>query len=229
MHLVRLAGPALLLALAAVWLAPAQEASLPPPATKRINFADDIQPLIEGRCQVCHGVQLQSNGLRLDSRDLALQGGYSGAAINPGNSANSKLIRMVAGLEQGIVMPPAGEKLTAKQIGMLRAWIDQGAEWPTKTAEAAPESPATTSADLGTTHWSFQAVERPATPAVKNHRWAKSAIDHFVLTRLEKEGIEPSPLAERRTLLRRVSLDLTALPPTPAEVATFLADDSPEA
>ncbi len=229
MQTARLAGLALLIALGAVCVALAQEASLPPPATRTINFADDIKPLIEGRCQVCHGEQLQSNGLRLDSRGHALQGGYSGPAIAPGNSAESKLIRMVTGLEKGVVMPPGDEKLTAQQIGLLRAWIDQGAEWLATTAEAAPESPTTTSADLGTIHWSFQPVERPPPPAIKNHQWAKSPIDHFVLAHLEKEGIEPSSLADRRTLLRRVSLDLTGLPPTPAEVATFLTDDSPQA
>ena len=136
---------------------------------------------------------------------------------------------MVAGLEKDVVMPPAGEKLTAKQIGLLRGWIDQGADWPTEQAEAPADKPGGTATESKTTHWSFQPVERPAPPAAKNHDWAKSPMDRFVLARLEKEGIEPSPLADRRTLLRRVSLDLTGLPPTPAEVADFLADDSPEA
>ena len=204
-------GLAACLVLMASLAVQAQQATLPPAATRTINFADDIQPLIEGRCQACHGPQLQSNGLRLDSRDHLLKGGYAGPAVVPGNSAESKLIRMVAGLEQGIVMPPAGEKLTAQEIGLLRAWIDQGAEWPATTAEAAPESPATTSADLGTTHWSFQPVERPSPPAVNSHQWAKSPIDHFVLARLEKEGIEPSPLAgpergDGKVAPRRVAL-----------------------
>ena len=229
MQLARLAGPAFLIALAALWVAPAQEAFLPPAAVRKVIFTRDIKPLIEGRCQVCHGAQLQSNGLRLDSRAHAIQGGYSGPAIIPGNSADSKVIRMVAGLEKDVVMPPAGEKLTAKQIGLLRDWIDQGADWPTEQAEAPADKPGGTATESKTTHWSFQPVERPAPPAAKNHDWAKSPMDRFVLARLEKEGIEPSPLADRRTLLRRVSLDLTGLPPTPAEVADFLADDSPEA
>lgn len=229
MQLARLAGPAFLIALAALWVAPAQEAFLPPAAVRKVIFTRDIKPLIEGRCQVCHGAQLQSNGLRLDSRAHAIQGGYSGPAIIPGNSADSKVIRMVAGLEKDVVMPPAGEKLTAKQIGLLRGWIDQGADWPTEQAEAPADKPGGTATESKTTHWSFQPVERPAPPAAKNHDWAKSPMDRFVLARLEKEGIEPSPLADRRTLLRRFSLDLTGLPPTPAEVADFLADDSPEA
>ena len=178
---------------------------------------------------MCHGPQLQSNGLRLDSREHVLKGGYSGAAVRPGDSAGSKLIRMVAGLEKDVVMPPAGEKLAAKEIGLLRAWIDQGAEWALEEAEVNEGAPAVVSAKPKTTHWSFQPVARSAPPSVNHHTWAKNRIDRFVLARLEKDGIEPARRAIKRTLLRRVSLDLTGLPPTPAEVVEFLAGDGTEA
>ncbi len=223
------------IALAACWglvasfAVQAQQGSLPSPVERQVSFVGDIRPLLESRCQMCHGPQLQSSGLRLDRREHALKGGYSGAAIRPGDSAGSKLIRMVAGLEKDLVMPPAGEKLTAKEIGLLRAWIDQGAEWPVEEAEVNEEAPAVVSAKPRNTHWSFQPVARPAPPSVKHRAWAKNPIDRFVLARLEKDGIEPSRQTDRRTLLRRVSLDLTGLPPTLAEVAEFLAGDGTEA
>ena len=225
-RIARATGLASLVALTSILVVPAQQPSLPPPATKKIDFAEDIQPLIENRCQVCHGAQLTTSGLRLDSRDYALQGGYSGPAVIAGNSVESKLIRMVAGLDKGLIMPPAGERLTAQQIGLLRAWIDQGAQWPAEQTKAHIETPSATSTQSEATHWSFRPIKRPMPPVVKNGRWAKSPVDRFVLARLEREGIEPSPLADKRTVLRRVSLDLTGLPPTPAEVAAFLADNS---
>jgi len=207
----------------------AQQVSLPPPVDRQVSFGGDIRPLLEGRCQMCHGSQVQSSGLRLDRREHVLKGGYSGAAIRPGDSAGSKLIRMVAGLEKGVVMPPAGERLTAGEIGWLRAWIDQGAEWPAEEVRVSTEASAAVAAGPGSTHWSFQPLVRSPPPAVESDAPITSPIDRFVLARLEKEGIERSPPADNRTLLRRVSLDLTGLPPTPAEVAAFLTDESPEA
>ncbi len=194
----------------AVSLASAQ--GLPPAATTKIDFTRDIEPLLAKRCFVCHGPQQQMSGLRLDSRETALKGGASGVDIKPGDSANSRLIRLVSGLDKK-TMPPMGARLTAAEVGRLRAWIDQGAAY---SAHAA-------------THWSFQKIQRPAVPAVKNRAWVRNPIDAFILARLEKEGIAPSPEARQLTLLRRVSLDLTGLPPTPAEIRAFLADTRPDA
>src|SRR5581483_23665 len=101
-----------------------------PSASKRIEFSRDIQPLLERRCIVCHGSRQQMGGLRLDQKDDALRGGKSGPVIRPGHSADSRLIRLVSGAEGKLVMPPVGERLNAAEIRMLRAWIDQGANWP---------------------------------------------------------------------------------------------------
>ena len=214
--------------------ASADSSKLPPAATRQINFDHDVKPVIE-RCYACHGPQQQMNGLRLDRPGDAERGGYSGPAIVPGKSAASRLIHLVAGLEKDIVMPPVGDRLTSAEIGILRAWIDQGALRPT-----APEAKvASSESQLGaeeqsqgspkSTHWSFQPLRRPAVPEARDRSWTRNAIDNFVLARLGAEGIQPSQQADRRTLIRRVSLDLIGLPPTPQQVAKFLADDRPDA
>ncbi|MBS1854774.1 MAG: PSD1 domain-containing protein [Acidobacteria bacterium] len=185
---------------------------LPPAAKGKIDFARDVEPLLARRCFMCHGAQQQMSGLRLDSREGVLAGGKSGIDVKAGDSANSRLIHLVSGAEKK-VMPPMGAHLTAAEVGILRAWIDQGVPYSAHTA----------------THWSFQKVRRPAVPAVKNAAWVRNPIDAFIADRLEKENIAPSPEAGKLTLLRRVSLDLTGLPPTPEEIRDFLADTRPDA
>ena len=145
-----------------------------------------------------------------------LAGGDNGPAIVPGKSAESRLFRFVAGLDDENVMPPDGDDLPASQVAVLKAWIDQGAKWP--DSETATNRPA---------HWAFQKPVRPALPAVKNPANVRNPIDAFVLARLDKEGLSPSPEADKATLIRRVSLDLTGLPPTVEEVDAFLADRDP--
>ena len=212
------------------------EGALPPPAKSRVDFGRDVGPLFKERCESCHGPEKQMGGLRLDSREAALAGGYSGAVILSGNSAESKLIHMVAGVKkdkdkESLVMPLVGEKLTPEQVGLLRAWIDQGAEWPEQQAAPGPE--AAQSERPQTTHWAFIPPQRVAVPQVRNRArnrtWIRNPIDAFVLAKLEAEGIEPSPEADRTTLIRRVSLDLIGLPPTPREVDEFLADNRTDA
>jgi hypothetical protein len=201
-----LPGYALVCLLTALPLAAADEVKL------KIDFARDIGPLLAKRCTVCHGAQQQMSGFRLDSREAALKGGASGIDIVPGKSAESRLIRLVAGLDKKF-MPPMGAHLTAEEVGLLRAWIDQGLDWNA----AKP------------VHWSFQKVQRPPVLAVSNGEWPRNDIDRFILARLDREGIAPSPEAAKITLLRRVSLDLTGLPPTPEEQRAFLADNRPDA
>jgi mono/diheme cytochrome c family protein len=172
------------------------------------DFSRDIQPIFQRRCYVCHGPQVQMKGLRFDDRQAAMR------AIQPGDSAHSRLIAMATGVG-GKFMPPTGPRLSADEVALLRAWIDRGAPWP----EAAARSGL----------WSLQATRNPAPPAVRNRAWPVNGIDNFVLARLEAERIEPSPAADRATLIRRLSLDLTGLPPAPQEVETFLADTRPDA
>jgi hypothetical protein len=204
---------------ALITLLMAADDGLPPAAKTKIDFARDIAPLFAERCFGCHGSQQQMNGLRLDRKAAALKGGDSGPVIVPRDSAGSRLIILVAGAgADKKVMPPAGARLTAAEIGLLRAWIDQGAEWPESVTTAARPS-----------HWAFHAIGHPQPPAVRNRAWPRNAVDNFVLAKLESEGIAPSSEAARETLIRRVSIDLTGLPPTPDEVRDFLRDNRPDA
>ena len=199
-------------------------ASIPPAASVKVDFLRDIQPILSQSCYGCHGPAMQMSSFRLDQKQSAMAGGNSGQVIKPGDSANSKLIQLVSGVLQDAVMPPEGERLSKEQIGLLRAWIDQGANWPEgKVSSSDPTSLAKSN------HWAFQPVRRPASPQVRQTSWVRNPIDRFVLQRLEKERITPSPEALRATLIRRVSLDLTGLPPTPQEVSAFLADRTPQA
>ncbi len=157
--------------------------------------------------------------LRLDSRK-GLEGGGSGNSIIFGKSAESLLVKMIAGQIEGKRMPMAGDPLSEGQIGLIRAWIDQGAAWPedsTKTAEQDRK------------HWAYVQPARPALPAVKKKAWPRNPIDTFVLAKLEKEGLNPSPEADRARLIRRLSLDLVGLPPSVEEVDAFLEDKRPDA
>jgi hypothetical protein len=186
-----------------VWIAGAQPAP---------DFAKDVAPILQRRCLACHNAATRSSGLRLDQREGLLAGGYSGKVIQPGSSASSRLIRLVEGSEK-IVMPPVGPRLKPGEVDTLRNWIDAGAKWPSGFAFRSPQP-------ARSTHWAFVAPDTSQ---------AQSTIDHFILGRLNKLGISPSPPAERHTLVRRVSLDLTGLPPSPADVDKFENDARPEA
>ena len=189
------------------------ESQLPPAIRRPVDFAQDIQPILTEHCLECHGSNKQKGGFRLDDRDSALKGGetYS-PAIQPKDSAHSPLIHLVAGLVPDTRMPAKGPALTAEQVGLLRAWIDQGAIWPeTATRE-----------DPITSHWSFRPVQRPAVPVAKIQ--GRNPVDAFVSSRLATQQLSLSPEADRVTLLRRLSLVLVGVPPTPSEMAAFLAD-----
>ena len=185
----------------------------------KIDFLGDVQPIFESRCQGCHGAQQQMAGLRLDSGAVILKEASDGPVIQPGKSAASRLMERVTSTKKGFGMPPIGEPLTAGQIATLRAWIDQGAKLVRK--------PQAEMAEATTSHWSFRPVRRPATPDVRDESWVRNPIDRFILARLEPKKIAPAPEADRRTLVRRLSLDLLGLPPTPAEIEAFVADNGP--
>jgi hypothetical protein len=187
-------------------------------AAEPVDYLRDIKPLLAKNCYECHGAQKQRADLRLDTATGALKGGRSGPAIVPGRSNQSKLIKAVTGADDTKLMPPREPRLTAKQIDLLKAWIDQGAKAPTNEVAGATLK-----------HWAFQTPVRPAEPAVKNNAWVRNPIDRFILARLEKEGLVPAPEADRTTLIRRLSLDLLGLPPSPQEVDEFLADQRPDA
>lgn len=178
-----------------------------------IDFNRDIRPILHSRCMACHGERTQMKSLRLDNREAALR------VLSPGNSEASLLISLVSGKDAKRSMPPGGPPLSAAEISKLREWIDGGAEWP-QSGAAAPEVQQ---------HWSFRRIQRPRPPATRNRIWARNEIDRFILARLENAGLEPSPEAPRTTLIRRLTLDITGLPPTPREVAAFLGDNRADA
>jgi len=194
------------------------------PAFGDVDFKQDVEPIFHRNCYTCHGPSMQMNGLRLDLREPALAGGHSGAAIVPSDSDASLLIRRVASADEKLKMPPGDARLSEDEIAVLREWIEQGAVWPQEAN--APEKKA---ASNPSKHWSFQPIQRPEPPPVTQAAQVRNAIDQFILAKLESEGIAPSPEADKVTLIRRLSLDLTGLPPSPAEVDAFLADNSPDA
>lgn len=193
---------------------------LPPPADRKIDFARDVRPLLEKHCWKCHSAEKQESGLRLDSRDALLKGGDLGQVIAAEDSERSKLIALIAGTDPQTVMPPDGPQLTAAEVGILRAWIDQGCVWPDDGTPKKAEK---------NTHWAYQPIRRAAPPMVKKGDWVRNPIDQFVLAELEKRGITPSPEADRFTLIRRLNLDLIGLPPTIEEVDAFVNDSRPNA
>lgn len=198
----------------------------PPLAPPRVDYERDVRPILEASCIGCHGERRQESGLRLDRAESARFGGDSGrAAIVPGDAAASELARRIAGTDDDVVMPPPSggrsRALDADEVELLRRWIDEGADWP---ASASRESE-----DEGSRHWAYVPPARPVPPRVESPDWCRNPIDRFVLARLEAKGLEPSPGADRVTLIRRVSLDLTGLPPTPREVDAFLSDPARDA
>ena len=181
--------------------------------TVRLDFNRDIRPILSDNCYACHGPDEAGRKakLRLDRRPDALAVLKSGAAaVVPGKPQESSLIKRVVTQDADDLMPPAktGKKLTPAQIDKLRQWITDGADWPE--------------------HWAYTPAQRKAPPAVENRRWVRNPIDQFVLAKLEKDGLEPSPEADDATLIRRASLDLTGLPPTVEEVDAYLADTRPD-
>jgi hypothetical protein len=195
---------------------------LPPASAGAIQFTKDIRPILERSCWKCHGGDKAKGGLRLDDAKAALAGGNSGPVILIGPKASeSKLLRLVAGLDAELKMPPEGPVLSNDEIGKLRAWIEQGAKFDgvDKTAAGARRS----------NHWSFKPIRVPAVPTVRNHNAVRNPIDHFVLARLEKEAVTLSAEADRTTLLRRLCLDLLGLPPTLEQMDEFLGDHEPGA
>src|SRR5688500_11108578 len=181
--------------------------ALPPAAGFKVDFVKDVQPILAARCVTCHGAAKQRSEFRLDVKSIALKGGDSGKpAVIPGDAAASPLIRYVAGLDDKIKMPAEGEPLSAEQVGVLRTWVEQGAKWPDSASAKLPDR---------LDHWAFKPPVRPEPPAVKDAGLSKrvrNPVDAFVLARLEKAGLQPSPEADRRTLVRRLYFDLTGLP-----------------
>jgi hypothetical protein len=201
--------------------------ALPPAASGDESpdfFESRIRPVLAEHCWKCHGDQKQFAGLRLDSREGVLNGGDSGPAVEPGDPGASLLIEAIRQSGDILKMPPK-EKLRDEDVAALSEWVKMGAPWP----DVAPAPSPTRASAADAAHWAFQPVRKPAPPATSRPGWAANPIDAFILAKLDAAGLAPSPEAERRTLLRRVTFDLTGLPPTEQELRTFLADESPTA
>ena len=184
-----------------------------------IVFSTQIQPILTRNCQGCHQGGAAPADLQLDSAAGVLKGSVSGKVFVPGNSSESLIYHRITG-KDGVVMPPTGRTLAEPEIALIKKWIDEGAKMDAAALAAGTAKPK---------HWAYVKPTRPALPAVKDAAWARNGIDRFVLARLEKEGLKPSSEASRETLIRRLSLDLIGLPPTPAEIDAFLNDKRPDA
>ena len=188
-------------------------------------FETKIRPLLVERCIECHGAEKQKGGLRLDSRAGWQAGGDTGAALVPGKPEASLLIKAVGYADEDLQMPPK-KRLSAEQVVALTEWVRRGAHDP---RDGQPAAMKTVDFAEARKFWAFQPVQLAPPPAVRDAKWPRTGVDRFVLAKLEENELRPAGDAAARTLVRRMTFDLTGLPPTPEEVAAFLADKQPDA
>jgi mono/diheme cytochrome c family protein len=181
-------------------------------------FESKVRPVLAENCFSCHGPDKQKGGLRLDSRAALLKGAGGDQVVVPGEPDKSPLVKAIN--HQGDTKMPPKTKLPAPAIDALTAWVKMGVPWPEATGTKATSSVAEARAK----HWAFQPVRKPELPTVRGLDRARTPLDRFVLEKLEEHGLTPAPQADRRTLIRRASIDLTGLPPTPEEVDAFVND-----
>ena len=190
-----------------------QRADLVQAAERQVVFTREVRPILSRNCFQCHGPDEENRqmGLRLDTPEgfAGDRGNFGGPVVIPGNAADSLLFQRITAEAENFRMPRDREALTADEVETIRLWINQGADWES--------------------HWAFIPPEKPAVPEVENLSWVKNPIDHFVLEKLEKELLDPSKAADKEILIRRVTLDLTGIPPTIEEIDAYLADESPNA
>src|SRR5262249_49761340 len=218
----------LCLLMLASWTSPMRAGEAPTTAQTAF-FESKIRPLFVKHCYSCHSREAEKlkGELYLDSRAGVRKGGESGPAIVPGKPDESLLIKAVRYVDKDLRMPPK-EKLSAAEIADLVGWVKMGAPDPRddKRVKGPAKLPDLTE---GRKHWSLQPVKDTAPPAVKDDAWPASAVDRFILAKLEAKGLKPAPAADKRTLIRRATYDLTGLPPTPEEIDAFLREPGPGA
>ncbi len=220
-----------LLLASSYWAVSAQQQPPAPPPPGAIEYFEaNVRPILVESCSLCHA-RSESGGLRVDSREALLKGGNSGPAIVPGKPDESYLLLAIRHAPNAPRMPKNGVKLSDQQIAAVTQWIRDGAVWPASaTTAATPTAPREKMITAGQrAFWSFQPLRSVEVPAVKRTDWARTDIDRFVLARLEQAGLSPVAAADKLTLLRRASLDLIGLPPTPEEIDAFEKDTTPAA
>jgi hypothetical protein len=187
-------------------------------------FEKHVRPVLVERCLACHAADKAKGGLRLDTRQNLLKGGDGGPVVAPGRPRESRLVEAIR--HAGDLKMPPNAKLPDKDIAALERWVSLGAPWPATAKLAVPDA----IAKAASAHWAFRQVNRPAVPEIRIPNSAlRNPIDAFILARLDAAKLSPSPVADRRTLIRRATFDLTGLPPTPEEIDDFLKDESPGA
>ncbi|HXQ82066.1 MAG TPA: PSD1 and planctomycete cytochrome C domain-containing protein [Opitutaceae bacterium] len=229
------AGLALALAAGAPQLSAAVAAAPPiAPAAQPISpgdlqfFEARIRPIFADRCYKCHSRMADKikGGLMLDTREGMLHGGDTGPAIAPGKPGDSLIVEAIGYRDSDLQMPPKGDRLSDQQVADITEWIRRGAPDPRSLVAKGSSS---AYGGVGRDHWSFLPVRRQAVPVVADPAWCRTPVDNFILARLEESGMKPNGPADKYTLIRRATFDLTGLPPTEAEVQRFLVDDSPDA
>ncbi len=211
-----------MLILVLIWFVCASASEVLAQDSGNIDFDKDIAPIFRDRCLSCHA-ESASGGLSLTSESAWLHGGDTGVAFDSQSPEKSSLwIRITAGPDVEHRMPPEGSRLNTEQLAKLKQWLSSGAHWPEQTVLRSPQAAARD-------HWAFKPMQAPGVPAVANNTLVRNEIDAFVVARLEQQNISPADEADRITLLRRVTLDLTGLPPSPDDVDRFLKDSSPDA
>ena len=211
---------ALVLTLASATLSRSSAPESTPKAKAVVDFDEQVNAVLERHCWKCHGAKKQQGGLRLDTVTSILDGGDNGPAVVAKNPSESLLLQAVTGTGDVSEMPPKGDRLSVAEIALLTEWVRQGAKAPAGTQDRVR---------VESSHWAFQPIASPELPAVKQRGWVRNPIDRFVLARLEQRDIAPAPEASRATLIRRLSLDLLGLPPTPEQIDAFDADPRPDA
>lgn len=192
-------------------------------------FEKKVRPILVDNCYNCHSADTNARGeLRVDDRNGLLQGGQSGAAVVPGDPENSLLIQAISYTDDTLKMPPK-KQLTTEQVADLTKWVKDGAAWPAVGVPVDLNKPNERYEQLRKEHWAWQPLNSAVAPQVSNPAWARNDIDRFILARLDEKALQPVGDADRVTLVRRVTFDLTGLPPSPADVDAFVADSSPDA
>ncbi len=217
----------------ALTVAALQTASLPPGLTRAIAsdrdelalFENRVRPVLTAHCIKCHGAAKQESGLRIDSKSMVIKGGDRGPAIVPGDPDRSLLVQ--AARRQGELKMPPDETLRPEEVAGLVEWIRHGAPWPAESVRPSTRGGSITEKERQ--FWSFQPLARISPPDVRDRSWLGTPVDRFILARLDGEGLKPVGRADKRTLIRRATFDLTGLPPSPDEVDAFVSNDSPAA